>query len=106
MEHQSEDEERFSVYEEVHLRGKHDLSIEEKIDYLQKKSRNKTIHLIINVLIVISFILMLIYETKTFGDWFYYILFGVFALNMLLIYFQKKQIFSLIGYLEQKGRAG
>lgn len=106
MNYQIEDKERFSVYEEVHLRGKQDLSKEEKIDYLQKKSRNKSKHLIINVLIIISFILMLIYEAKTFGDWFYYVLFGVFALNMLLIYFQKKQISGLIGYLEQTDREG
>lgn len=102
MEHQTEDEERLSVYEEVHLRGKQDLSDEEKIDYLRKKSRNKSIHFIINIAIVLFFIMMLVNEATTFGDWFYYVLFGVFALNMLLIYFQKKQITSLIDYLNQK----
>ncbi len=106
MEHQTEKEEKYTVYEDVHLRGKKDLSNDEKIDYLKKRSRDKSIHLIINVLIVISFIFMLIYEAQTFGDWFYYVLFGVFALNMLLIYFQKKQIASLIDYLGQKNRAG
>lgn len=94
------------MYENVHLRGKKDLSNEAKIEFLRKKSRNKSIHLIINIVIVLFFILMLINEATTFGDWFYYILFGVFALNMLLIYFQKKQVASLIAYLDQKVHAG
>ena len=104
MEYQTEEEDRFTVYEEVHLRGKRDLSNEEKIDYLNKRSRNKSIHFIINVVIVIFFIFMLINEATTFGDWFYYVLFGVFALNMLLIYFQKKQITSLIDFLDRDNR--
>jgi hypothetical protein len=102
MDHQTELEDRFAVYEEVHLRGNKDLSTEEKIEFLKKKSRNKSIHFIINVVIVIFFILMLINGATTFGDWFYYVLFGVFALNMILIYFQKKQITSLIEFLNRK----
>jgi hypothetical protein len=102
MDHQTELEERFAVYEEVHLRGNKDLSTEEKIEFLKKKSRNKSIHFIINVVIVIFFILMLVNGATTFGDWFYYVLFGVFALNMILIYFQKKQITSLIEFLNRK----
>tara|TARA_R100001143_G_C3361345_1_gene136862 strand:- start:36555 stop:36875 length:321 start_codon:yes stop_codon:yes gene_type:complete len=105
MKHQTEDEERLSVYEEVHLRGKQDLSNEEKIDYLRKKNRNKSIHFIINIVIVLFFILMLVNEQTTFGDWFYYVLFGVFALNMILIYFQKKQIVNLIDDLVLKVRS-
>lgn len=106
MDYQTEEEERFAVYEEVHLRGNKDLPYEEKIDFLKKKNRNKSIHFVINIVIVLFFIFMLINEATTFGDWFYYVLFGVFALNMLLIYFQKKQIASLIGYLDQKYHAG
>lgn len=106
MDYQTEEEERFTVYEEVHLRGNKDLSNLEKIEFLKKKSRNKSIHFIINVVIVVLFIFMLINEATTFGDWFYYLLFGVFALNMLLIHFQKKQIASLIDYLERKYQAG
>lgn len=106
MEYQTEEEEKLAVYEEVHLRGKKDLSNKEKIDFLNKKNRNKSIHFIINVVIVVFFIFMLINEATTFGDWFYYVLFGVFALNMLLIYFQKKQIASLIDFLERNYRTG
>ena len=106
MEYQTEEEEKLAVYEEVHLRGKKDLSNKEKIDFLKKKNRNKSIHFIINVVIVVFFIFMLINEATTFGDWFYYVLFGVFALNMLLIYFQKKQIASLIDFLDRNYRTG
>lgn len=101
MDYQTEEEERFAVYEEVHLRSKKDLSNKEKVEFLKNKNRNKSFHFIINIVIVVFFIFMLINEATTFGDWFYYVLFGVFALNMLLIYFQKKQIASLIGYLDQ-----
>lgn len=102
MDDQTGLKERYAIYEEVHLRGKKGLSTEEKIEFLHKKSRNKTIHFIINVVIVIFFIFMLVNGATTFGDWFYYVLFGVFALNMLLIYFQKKQITSLIDNLDKK----
>ena len=102
MDHHKELEEKFAIYEEVHLRGKKDLTTEEKIEFLHKKSRNKSIHFIMNVVIVIFFIFMLINGATTFGDWFYYVLFGIFALNMILIYFQKKQITNLITYLDKK----
>jgi len=96
------DKERLELYLEVHLRNKQDLTDSEKIPFLEKKLRSKTIHLVINIAIIVVFIFMFAGGLTTFPEWFYYILFGVFALNVFLIHIQKKQIRSLIDYLNRK----
>ncbi|MEX0944671.1 MAG: hypothetical protein WD513_02390 [Balneolaceae bacterium] len=102
MAYTEEDEEKFKIYEQVHLRSKQELSTVEKITLLNKKLRNKLIHLVLNVAIVVLFIYMYLNGYTTFADWFYYILFGIFALNMLLIHFQRKQITALIDYMRDR----
>lgn len=96
------DKERLELYSEVHLSNKQDLTDSEKIPILEKKLRSKTIHLIVNIAIIVTFIFIFASGLATFPDWFYYVLFAVFALNVILIYLQKKQIRSLIDYLNQK----
>jgi len=96
------DKEKLELYSEVHLRNNQDLTDSEKIPILEKKLRSKTIHLVINIAIIVIFIFMFAGGLTTFPEWFYYILFGVFALNLFLIHLQKKQIRSLMNYLNQK----
>jgi hypothetical protein len=79
-----------------------DLTDSEKIPVLEKKLRSKTIHLVINVAIIVIFIFMFAGGLTTFPEWFYYILFGVFALNLFLVHLQKKQIRSLLELPETK----
>lgn len=101
-----EDEARLETYAQVHLRKKQDLSDPEKVTALRKKLTNKWIQLFINVAIILVFGYMFLMGYTTFGDIFYYIIFGLFLVNMLLIFLQKKQIEELIDYLEYKMRAG
>ena len=96
MSSREEDEERFRIYEQVHLRSKEDLTQTEKIEELNRKLRNKSIHFILNISIVVLFAFMFLNGMTTFSDWFYYVLFGVFLLNMILIYLQRRQIRELI----------
>jgi len=101
-----EDKEKYEIYSEVHLRSEKDLTDAEKITALNKKNRSKTIHLVVNIAIIIVFAFMFAAGLTTFANWFYYILFGVFALNLILIHLQKKQINSLIDYLNYKIERG
>ncbi len=98
---QNHDEERYKIYEQVHLRSKGDLTSSEKIEELKKKLRNKSIHFILNIAIVVLFVFMFLNDMTTFADWFYYVLFGVFLLNMILIQLQKKQINALLDYYKK-----
>jgi uncharacterized membrane protein len=102
MDNSEADKERLELYSEVHLRNQQDLTNSEKISVLEKKLRSKTIHLVINVTIIVIFIFMFAGGLTTFPEWFYYILFGVFALNVFLVHLQKKQIRSLLDYLKRK----
>lgn len=90
------DEERFRIYEQVHLRSKQNLTQPEKIEELNRKLRNKSIHFILNITIILLFVYMFFNDLTTFADWFYYGLFAVFLLNMLLIQLQKRQIRALL----------
>ncbi len=101
-----DDKEKFEIYSEVHLRSEKELPDSEKITALQKKLRYKNIHLVINIAIIVVFAFMFVAGLTTFANWFYYILFGVFALNIFLIHLQKKQINSLISYLNYKIERG
>lgn len=96
MDTSGHDEERLKIYEQVHLRSKEDLPRAEKIEELNKKLRSKSIHFILNISIMILFVFMFLNGITTFSDWFYYVLFGVFLLNMILIYLQRRQIRELI----------
>ncbi|MCC5941629.1 MAG: hypothetical protein JJU37_08820 [Balneolaceae bacterium] len=106
MPNSSADAEKIELYKQVHLRSKNELSDDEKIPFLEKKRRSKWIQLGLNVSIIFLFIYMYSQGLTTFGDWFYYLLFGIFSLNLLLIYFQVKQINFLIEHMQSERDRG
>lgn len=106
MPNSSSDAEKIELYKQVHLRSKKELSEEEKIPFLVKKRRSKWIQLGLNISIIFLFMYMYSQGLTTFGDWFYYLLFGVFSLNLLLIYFQVKQINFLIEHMQSERDRG
>ncbi len=98
--------EKIELYKEVHLRSKKELSDDEKIPFLEKKRRSKWMQLGLNLAIIFLFIYMYSNGLTTFGDWFYYLLFGIFSLNLVLIYFQVKQINVLIQHIQTEQERG
>lgn len=106
MPYSSVDDETINVYKEVHLRSAEELTDEEKIPFLEKKRRSKWIQLALNVSIILLFAYMYFSGLTTFGNWFYYLIFGIFALNVLLIFFQVKQINVLIDHFQLEKERG
>ena len=102
MSYSGRDEERLETYLSVHLRSKKDLPDKEKIPELEKKLRNKYIQFIVNVVIILLFIYAFFNDLTTFGDWFFYLIFGVFALNILLLAVQRRQLNELIEYVNHR----
>jgi purine-cytosine permease-like protein len=107
MSYSPDDKARFKTYLEVFLRSENDdLTDTEKIPALKKKLNSKWIQLFINVAIIILFAFMYLNGYTTFGDFFYYIIFGVFAINIALIFWQRRQITELIEFLEYRIERG
>ena len=107
MSYSSDDKARFKTYLEVFLRSENEaLRDTEKIPALRKKLNSKWVQLFINVAIIILFVFMYLNGYTTFGDIFYYFIFGVFAINIALIFWQRKQITELIEFLEYRIERG
>lgn len=100
------DEERYEMYEKVHLRSGTDLSDEEKISKLAKKRRSKWIQIIFNAVVITGLGYAYYAGYRPFADWVYYLLGFIFLLNVVLLYWQKNQIDDLSAYLERNLNAG
>jgi hypothetical protein len=106
MNYSADEEARMQSYAKVHLRSKTDLPHEDKIIELNKRLKTKWIQLVINVAIIVVFGYMFLRGYTTFSDIFYYVLFGLFFINVVLIFLQRRQINELISYLEFKAERG
>jgi hypothetical protein len=101
MSFSSEDLKRFRSYEKVHLKGvDENLPPSAKIELLQKKDRNKWYMLVFNVLAILFFGYSFIFDVTTLSDTIFTILLVVFAINVGLIFLQKKQISELIRFYQ------
>lgn len=99
----SELEERYQSYLNIHLKKEQrDLPTEGKIEALQQRNRSKWWHLIINFAAIIFFGYSFYFDITQLGSTFFIIIMVVFVINVVLIFFQKNQINSLIQYLEDK----
>ena len=103
----SEDEQRYQSILNIHLKkDQQDLSLQEQIEALQKRDRSRWWHLLINVAAILFFGYSFYFDITQLGDTLFYILIGVFGVNVGLIWYQKKQIQELIRYLKHKERSG
>lgn len=98
------DSDRFEMYERVHLRSKADLPLEEKIPKLQNKYRSKWFQIVLNIVIILGLGYAYTAGYRPFKDWVYYVLAGIFVLNVVLLFVQKNQIQELIDHLESSGK--
>ena len=100
----SKEQERLKSYLNIHLKKeKQSLSVNEQIDELHKKDRNKWIQLAVNIAAILFFGYSYFFDT-TFNQTFFLIIAVVFVLNVGLIFYQKNQIHELIEYLDWKDK--
>lgn len=99
----SEEQERFQSYLKVHLKKDQlDLSVSEQIGALEKRARSKRWHLLINIAAILFFGYSFYFGITQLSQTFFIIIMVVFGINVGLIFYQRKQIYSLIDYLKQK----
>lgn len=96
-------QERFKSYLNIHLKKEQqELPLSGQIQALHKKDRNKWWQLAINVAAILFFGYSFYYDITQLSPVVFYVIFGVFGINVGLIFYQKKQIHQLINYLEWK----
>lgn len=94
---------RFESYRNVHLKKEQQrLSISEQIQALEKRDRNKWYHVLINIAVIIAFGYSYYFDITQLSQTLLVILLIVFTINVVLIFYQKKQINETIAYLEWK----
>lgn len=99
----SREQERYQSYLKIHLKKEQlDLPLAEKIKALEKRDRSKWWHLLINFAAILFFGYSFYYNITQLGETFFTIIMVVFAVNVGLILYQKKQINELINYLHWK----
>lgn len=96
-----ETESQLSTYEKVYLKDDAEGSNDEKLNAAKKKLRNRWIQLYINCAIILLIGITYFYGMGSFADLFYYILFGVFMVNIGLLTFQFKHLNLLIDHYEK-----
>lgn len=100
----TEPDSQLSTYEKVYLKSDADGSNAEKLEAARKKLRNRRIQLFVNCAIILLIGITYFYGLGSFDDLFYYILFGVFTVNIGLLTFQFKHLNLLIdSYEESRG---
>lgn len=98
-----EDQERFDSYRKVHLKKDQlELSITDQIEALQQRDRSKWWHLALNIAALLVFGYSFYYDITQLGSTFFVIITIVFVVNVILIFYQKKQIQKTIDYLHWK----
>lgn len=100
-----EEKRRFASYRNIHLKKEQrELPVDRQLAALEKRDRNKWWQLGVNVAAMLFFGYSFYYGITQLGNTFFYIILGVFAINVILIFYQKKQIRELRNYLEWKKR--
>ena len=102
----SEQRERMESTLRVYLKSDQlSLPRNEQIEQLRKKKRKQGWFLIINIIAILFFSYSFLYGITQLSNTILYILFAVFAINMVLIIYQRKQLGELIDYLVNKSAA-
>jgi hypothetical protein len=92
---------RFSSLLRVHLRSdQQDMPVEDQIEALEKRGRARRWHLLINIAAIMFFGYSFYFDITQLSQTFFVIIVVVFAINVGLILYQKKQIRELVAYLQ------
>ncbi|MFH5830891.1 hypothetical protein ACG2F4_01940 [Halalkalibaculum sp. DA3122] len=96
-----EQKQKYESYLNIHLKkNQTELPIDQKITLLEKRDRNKWFHLLINVAAILLFGYSFYFDLTQLSQTFFIIIAVVFGINVVLIFYQKRQIRSLIEYLQ------
>lgn len=92
----------------IHLKKKQlEAPLSEKIQLLKKRKRQRKWMLVLNIVAILFFGSSFYFGITQLSDTFLYVLFAVFIINMVLIFYQTKQLTQLITHLEHRqDRAG
>ncbi len=87
---------------ELHI-GKNfaEFTTESQIELLEKRGKRYRIMILVNLLALLFFSYSFIYKITQIADVIYYVLGVVFVLNMLLIFYQRKQLMSALEYIRR-----
>jgi undecaprenyl pyrophosphate phosphatase UppP len=103
MNYSEEDLERFERYKRIHLKHEEiEQPVDQQLQALQKRDRNKWIQLLVNILAIIFFGYSYYFDITRLSNTFLYVLVVVFIINTVLIFYQKKQINALREYLQSE----
>jgi len=98
-------QERLQSYLNIHLKKDElDQPPGGQLEALGKKRRNKWIQLAVNIAAILFFGYSFYYDITQLSEMFFYIIVGVFVLNVGLIFYQKNQLDELEEYLQWKKR--
>ncbi len=87
----------------IHLKGKQlDLPVEEQLHLLKKRKRSRWWMLAVNIAAILFFGYSFYFGITQLSDTLLYILAAVFVINVILIFYQTKQLNRLIDYLEER----
>lgn len=103
MNYSEEDLERFDRYKRIHLKHEEiEQPLDQQLQALQKRDRNKWIQLLVNILAILFFGYSYYYDITQLSNTFLYVLVAVFIINTMLIFYQKKQISELKEYVQSE----
>jgi len=98
MELSESDKNRMESYEKIHLKRHQDKPVSDKKKLLEKRMRSKLYQIIFNFAIILFFAYSYYYNITSLGETFFYIIVIVFTVNVLLLFYQRKQIDELMRY--------
>ena len=87
----------------IHLKKKQfEAPLKTKIELLKKRKRSRWWMLAINIVAILFFAYSFYFDITQLSNTLLYVLFAVFVINVILIFYQTKQLKQLIGYLEKR----
>lgn len=100
------DKERLESYLNIHLKKDElDLPVDRKLEALDKRDRNKWLQMAVNLAAMIFFGYSFYYDITQLSNTIFWAIAAVFAVNVGLIFWQKRQIRELRAWLEAGGGA-
>ncbi len=103
MNYPEEDLERFERYKRIHLKHEEiEQPVEQQLQALHKRDRNKWIQLLVNILAILFFGYSYYFDITRLSNTFLYVLIAVFIINTVLIFYQKKQIRLLKEHMQSE----
>jgi hypothetical protein len=104
MQYNEDQVKRIDSFLRLHIGKEHaNLPSAEKIAHLYRKDRKYWIMMGVNILAIAFFGYSFLAEITAMSAWIFYLLMGVFVLNIIFLSYQKRRIREVIEYLNTNG---